>query len=126
MAETKQKEHAASDETAIERVTLEVISSRLATLATGQTAMNSALGLMLDTLHAQTNLLRKLSEYASETPAPSPVAKVLGELVSAVTDMDTSIGSLEKTFGELSRTISDAFEIKLDQAAAPQPDGRAD
>jgi hypothetical protein len=56
-------------------------------------------------------LLRKLNEYASETPSPSPVLKYLGELTSAVMEMDASIGSLEKKFDQLADTIAAAYKI---------------
>ena len=97
-----------------EPVLTDVVVARLTALEAGQNAMNGALGLMLDTLQAQTNLLRKLNEYASEEPAASPVAKVLSELTSAITDLDASIGSMETNFGKLSDTIAAAYEIELE------------
>jgi len=107
-------------------ITLDMIGIRLAALTAGQTAMNGALGLMLDTLQAQTSLLRKLSEYASETPGPSPVLKYLGELTSAVTDMDASIGSLEKKFDRLADTIAAAYKIDPDEARVLYRNGGAE
>jgi hypothetical protein len=96
---------------AIETMLVDVVIPRLTALEAGQNAMNGALGLMLDTLQAQTNLLRKLNEYASEEAAPSPVAKILGELMSAIMDLDVSIGTMEKKFDRLSDTIAAAYRI---------------
>ena len=112
-----------SGRTAAEGMTPDMIGVRLAALAAGQTAMNSALGLMLDTLQAQTSLLRTLAEYASETPGPSPVLKYLGELTSAVMDMDASIGSLEKKFDRLADTIAAAYKIGPDTRSPSAANG---
>lgn len=108
---------------AAEGVTSEMIGTRLAALAAGQTAMNGALGLMLDTLHAQTNWLRKLNEYASETPAPSPILKYLAELTGAVMEMDASIGSLEKKFDRLADIIAASYKIDPDMRAPSGANG---
>lgn len=86
----------------------ETIIARLEVLQTGQDAMNSAFGLMIDTLRSQTNLLKKLSEYASEEPASSPVTKVLGELTSAIMDLDASVGEMGLKFDRMSAAMSAA------------------
>ena len=57
-----------------------IIIARLTALEAGQNAMNGALGLMLDTLQAQTNLLRRLHEFAKEEPAESPATKILRDV----------------------------------------------
>ena len=88
----------------------EIIIERLNVLQTGQDAMNGALGLMLDTLRSQTSLLKKLSEYASEEPASSPVTKVLGELTSAIMDLDASIGAMGLKFDRMSETMATAVK----------------
>lgn len=93
-------------------VSLESIATQLASLEVGQNAMNGALGLMLDTLRAQTNLLRKLSEYAKDEPAESPVTKIVGELTSAIMDLDASIGSMEKKFDRLSNLIEVTYRVE--------------
>ena len=98
---------------ASEKITPALLDTRLTALEAGQAKMNGVLGLMLDTLHLQTNLLRKLTEYASEQPAPSPALKILGELATAVLQMDASIETMAGRFGELSETIATAFEIEL-------------
>lgn len=87
----------------------DIIVTRLAALELGQNAMNGALGLMLDTLQAQTNLLRRLHEFAKDEPADSPVTKILRELVDAIMDLDASIGGVEKKFVQLTDTIIRAY-----------------
>ena len=89
----------------------EIVVARLTALEAGQNAMNGALGLMLDALQAQTNLLRRLHEYAKDEPVESPIAKILGELTGAITELDSSIGGMEKKFDRLAGTIIAAFEI---------------
>ena len=95
----------------VETSLAEIVVARLTALEAGQNAMNGALGLMLDTLQAQTNLLRRLHEYAKDEPAESPIAKILGELTGAITELDSSIGGMEKKFDRLAGTIIAAFEI---------------
>jgi len=98
-----------SARTTAEAVLLDVVVPRLAALEASQNAMNGALGLMLDTLQAQTNLLRKLNEYATEDATPSPVAKFLSELISAIEDLDASIGSMEEKFAKLTDIIAEVY-----------------
>ena len=97
-------------------LSLEAIAARLAALDAGQAAMNGALGLMLDTLHAQTNLLRKLAEFAAEDSAPSPLLKTLQELTAAIMELDASVGDVERKFDQLSRARAATL-------AAPQGEG---
>ena len=97
-------------------MSLEAIAARLAALDAGQAAMNGALGLMLDTLHAQTNLLRKLAEFAAEDSAPSPLLKTLQELTAAIMELDASVGDVERKFDKLARVLTATF-------AAPQGEG---
>jgi hypothetical protein len=95
----------------VETSLAEVVVARLTALEAGQNVMNGALGLMLDTLQAQTNLLRRLHEYAKDEPAESPVTKILGELTGAIMELDASIDGMEKKFDRLAGTIIAAFEI---------------
>ena len=94
-------------------MSLEAIAARLAALDAGQAAMNGALGLMLDTLHAQTNLLRKLAEFAAEDAAPSPLLKTLQELTAAIMDLDASVGDVERKFDQLARVFTVTFAAPL-------------
>ena len=92
-------------------LSLEAIATRLAALDAGQAAMNGALGLMLDTLHVQTTLLRKLSEFAAADSAPSPLLKTLQGLTEAIMDLDASVGDVERKFDGLAQVLSVAFGI---------------
>ena len=93
------------------QISLEAIAARLATLDAGQAAMNGALGLMLDTLHAQTMLLRKLGEFAAEDSAPSPLLKTLQGLTAAIMELDASVGDVERKFDGLAQLLSMAFGV---------------
>ena len=93
------------------QLSLEAIATRLAALDAGQAAMNGALGLMLDTLHVQTTMLRKLSEFAIEDSAPSPLLKTLQGLTAAIMDMDASVGNVERKFDGLAQVLSVALGV---------------
>jgi len=90
--------------------------SRLTALETGQTAMNQALGLMLDTLQQQTNLLREIAAVVQDEPGPSPVLQSLDELTEAVTQMGAGIESLSTKLDALPDAISAAMDAST---AAP-------
>src|SRR5271157_1910765 len=92
-------------------LSLEAIATRLAALDGGQAAMNGALGLMLDTLHVHTTMLRKLSEFAAEDSAPSPLLKTLQGLTAAIMDLDASVGDVERKFDGLAQVLSVAFGV---------------
>jgi len=92
-------------------LSLEAIAKRLAALDAGQAAMNGALGLMLDTLHVQTTMLRKLSEFAIEDSAPSPLLKTLQGLTAAIMDLDASVGNVERKFDGLAQVLSVALGV---------------
>ena len=110
--------------TAGETVLLDVVVPRLAALESSQNAMNGALGLMLDTLQAQTNLLRRLHEFAKDEPAESPVTKVLAELIGAITELDASIGGIDKKFDRLINTIAAAYGEEAAHTPPPTVNGR--
>jgi len=95
----------ADDTTPAQCLTLDAIAKRLVTLDAGQAAMNTALGLMLDTLHAQTTLLRKLAEFAADDSAPSPLLKTLQDLTSAIMQLDASVGDVERKFDQLAQLL---------------------
>jgi hypothetical protein len=94
-------------------LTLETIAARLTALDAGQAAMNGALVLMLDTLHVQTTLLRKLSEFAAEDSAPSPLLKTLQGLTAAIMELDASVGDVERKFDGLAQVLSTAFGVPI-------------
>ncbi len=97
-------------------LSLEAIATRLAALDAGQAAMNGALGLMLDTLHLQTTLLRKLSEFAAADSAPSPLLKTLQGLTEAIMDLDASVGDVERKFDGLAQVLRVAFGVPPGEA----------
>jgi hypothetical protein len=84
-------------------------SSRLAALEAGQTAIVTALGLVLDTLQQQTNLLHELVDAARDEPGPSPVITSLDELTEAVVRMGVGIELLAQKFDVLPDAIGAAF-----------------
>ena len=98
-------------------LSLEAIATRLAALDAGQAAMNGALGLMLDTLHAQTTLLRKLGEFAAADSAPSPLLKTLQGLTAAIMELDASVGDVERKFDGLAHVLKVAFGVPLSEAS---------
>ncbi len=79
--------------------------------------MNGALGLMLDTLHVQTTMLRKLSEFATADSAPSPLLKTLQGLTEAIMDLDASVGDVERKFDGLAHVLKVAFGVPLSEAS---------
>ena len=89
--------------------------ARLAALEAGQAAMIEAMGLMLDTLHQQTNLLRELAEAAKDEPGPSPITRKLDELTGAVARMGAGI----ETLGGKLDALPDAIGAVLDGEARP-------
>jgi hypothetical protein len=101
-------------------LSLEAIAARLAALDAGQAAMNGALSLMLDTLHVQTTLLRKLSEFAAEESAPSPLLTTLQGLTAAIMELDASVGDVERKFDGLAQILSVAFGMSSAEASPGQ------
>lgn len=99
-----------------EHAALAMIEARLRAIENGQTAMNGAFGLMLDTLHVQTNLLRELTEYARDEPGPSPIVKTLTTLSDAIIQMGVSIDTVSQKFDELPGAIAAIVEAGVDDA----------
>jgi hypothetical protein len=85
-------------------------TARLAALESGQTAMNQALGLMLDTLQQQTNLLREIAAAVKDDPGPSPIVQSLDELTGAVVQMGAGIETLSAKMDALPDAISAAMD----------------
>lgn len=86
------------------------ITSRLTALEAGQNAVNQALGLMLDTLHQQTNLLREIADAVKDEPGPSPVIQSLEDLTDAVVSMGAGIEALGAKLDDLPDAIGAAME----------------
>jgi hypothetical protein len=99
-------------------LSLEAIATRLAALDAGQAAMNGALGLMLDTLHVQTTMLRKLNEFATADSAPSPLLKTLQGLTAAIMELDASVGDVERKFDGLANVLKAAFGVPLSEVSS--------
>ncbi|GLR66999.1 hypothetical protein GCM10010909_16800 [Acidocella aquatica] len=84
-------------------------STRLAALEAGQTAIVTALGLVLDTLQQQSNLLQELVDAARDEPGPSPIITSLDELTAAVVRMGAGVETLAQKFDALPNAISAAL-----------------
>lgn len=93
-------------------------SSRLAAVEAGQTAIVTALGLVLDTLQQQTNLLHELVESARDEPGPSPVITSLDELTEAVVRMGAGVEILAQKFDGLPDAIGAAFAQGVGQGGS--------
>ena len=102
----------------------DVVVAKLAAFELAQNKTNNVLGLMLDTLQAQTSLLQRLHEFAKDEPSDSPVTKVLRELILAVMDLDASIGGIENKFDRLTETIAMTNEAGAASSASPVPNGK--
>ena len=94
-------------------------STRLTALESGQTAIVTALGLVLDTLQQQTNLLQELVDAARDEAGPSPVITSLEELTAAVVKMGAGVETLARKFDGLPDAIGAAFAQGAGQEAAP-------
>jgi hypothetical protein len=94
-------------------------STRLTALEAGQTAIVNALGLVLDTLQQQTNLLHELVDAARDEPGPSPVITSLDELTAAVVKMGAGVETLAKKFDELPDAIGAVFAQGAGEGSEP-------
>ena len=84
--------------------------ARLAALEAGQLAMNQALGLMVDTLQQQTNLLSEIAGAVRDEPGPSPIIQSLDELTDAVVQVGAGIEALSTKLDVLPDAISSALD----------------
>jgi len=82
----------------------------LSSLEAGQLAMNTVLGLMLDTMHNQNNLLSELAGLARDEPGPSPIIGMLEELKSALVAMDKNLGAV----GEMLAALPEKIGVAID------------
>ena len=78
------------------------------------TAMETAMGLMIDTMQQQLNLLREIAEAVRQEPGESPVVTALDELTQAVVAMGANV-----------ETLAQRFEVLPDELAAAL-DGRSE
>jgi hypothetical protein len=93
-----------------EIATLENINARLTSLEAGQFVMNTALGLMIDTLHIQTNLLTELAGLAGEEPGPSPMLQRIDDLTAAVVEMSENVDGVGAMIADLPDKIGAAID----------------
>ena len=89
-----------------EIATSENLNIRLASLEAGQLAMNTALGLMIDTLQMQTNLLQELAALARDEPESSPIMQSIEDLTSAVVEMGANVETVGSLLSELPEKIA--------------------
>lgn len=92
-------------------------SARLTALEAGQAAMNQALGLMIDTLHQQTNLLMEIAQAVRQEPGPSPIVQSLDELTGAVVRMGAGLEMVQAQMEALPGAIEAAFAAGDAQAS---------
>lgn len=83
---------------------------RLRAIEAVQTNMMTAMGLMIDTMQQQSNLLQEIATAVRDEPGESPVVKSLDELTEAVVIMGANVEVLAKRFEDLPDEISGAFE----------------
>ena len=93
-----------SDQSSMDQTTV-----RLAALEAGQTAMKQALGLMIDTLQQQTNLLTEIAAAVRQEPGPSPIVQSLDELTAAVVRMGAGLETVQAQMEALPAAIEAAF-----------------
>lgn len=97
--------------------------ARLTALEAGQKVMNQALGLMLDTLQQQTNLLTEIAEAVRQEPGPSPIVQSLDELTGAVVRMGAGIEMLHSKLDDLPAAIGVALDgVEPPSAGSSSPD----
>jgi hypothetical protein len=88
----------------------ENIISRLSSIEAVQMAMNTALGLIIDTLQMQTNLLGELAHLARDEPGPSPILQSIDDLTSAVEEMGSNVEAMGVMLADLPAKIGDAID----------------
>lgn len=73
-------------------------------------AMEAAMGLMIDTMQQQSNLLREIAEAVRQEPGVSPVVTALDELAQAVVVMGASVEILAQRFAALPDELASALK----------------
>ena len=88
-----------------DHVTSDKLFERLTVLEAGHSAMNTALGLIVDTLQVQTNLLQELCALAQDEPEPSSLGRILSELTFSVGKMGANVETVATKLDELPERI---------------------
>jgi hypothetical protein len=73
------------------------------------TAMEMAMGLMIDTMQQQVHLLSEIAEAVRQEPGESPVVTSLDELTQAVVQMGTNVETLARRFEVLPEELASAL-----------------
>lgn len=74
------------------------------------TAMETAMGLMIDTMQQQSNLLREIAEAVRQEPGESPVVTAIDELTQAVVVMGANVETLVQRFEVLPDELASALK----------------
>jgi hypothetical protein len=98
---------------------LDGLDTRLKVVSGQQANILSALGMILDTLRAQTKMLQQLTALARDEPASSPLVESLDDLTGAIMTMDASLQAMA---GQLDG-LPEAVGAELAKQA-PVPAGR--
>jgi hypothetical protein len=85
---------------------LDGLDARLKVVSGQQANILSALGMILDTLRAQTKMLQQLTALARDEPASSPLVESLDDLTGAVLAMDGSLQTMAGQLDGLPKAIS--------------------
>lgn len=73
------------------------------------TAMETAMGLMIDVMHQQVNLLSEIAAAVRQEPGESPVVTALDELTLAVVQMGANVETLAQRFTVLPDELAAAL-----------------
>ncbi|MCB8883939.1 hypothetical protein ACELLULO517_27075 [Acidisoma cellulosilytica] len=96
------------------------IAARLKALESGQSLMNQALGLLVDTLQQQTDLLAEIAAAVREEPGQSPIVAAINDLTAAVETMGAGVDVLHEKLDALPAALSAALDDN------PLPEGAAE
>ena len=72
-------------------------------------AMETAMGLMIDTMQLQSNLLREIADAVRQEPGKSPIVTALDELTQAVVQMGANVEILAQQFEVLPDELASAL-----------------
>jgi hypothetical protein len=93
------------------------IAARLVMIERDQAIMNQALGLMVDVLKQQTDLLVEIAAAVRHEPGPSPTVRALDELTEAVVRMGAGVEVMHQKLDALPEAIG----AVLDGGEPPGP-----
>jgi len=72
-------------------------------------AMETAMGLMIDTMQLQSNLLREIADAVRQEPGESPIVTALDALTQAVVQMGVNVEILAQRFEVLPDELASAL-----------------